>query len=191
MEASFFLPQEPMVLTTLCFGAAALVAFLCGACARHEKDEAPAAPPPYEASYPLDTGSLEETPENVRRGRVEDVTPQGRVVLAYEEGAEPGSGAFLYWADTATVHYKYLDTVARKWVIVHDRRDAYVNLFREVLRCAGANPDDRARRRTKERLNRFVWRGRLEDAAPPPPAPAAPPPVALSYKDFKTKNNLS
>jgi hypothetical protein len=174
------LRHEPLVLTTLSFGAAAFLVLLVSWCFdRKADDDSPPAPPPYEAFYPLDTGTLPEAEEVVARGQVTDTTPQGRVAMAYDKDQE----MFEYWCDTAAVHYKYLDTVARKWVIVHDRRDAYVNLYREALR--GLENSNAKHKRFKERVNKFVWRGRFELATPPPPAPAAPPPRAVRFRDFK------
>jgi hypothetical protein len=46
-------------------------------------------------------------------------------------------GIFEYWSDRAQ-HYKYLETVARKYVIVYDRRDQYINIFRELLKAREA-----------------------------------------------------
>jgi hypothetical protein len=133
-------------------------------------------PLPYEGKYPLDTGEIEESPANQLARRVQDETPQGVVAMTYDAA----SNTFSYWADASSVQYKYLDTVARKWVIVYDQRDVYVNLYRELLEHPTKDGGFK-----KERLNRYVCRGRFSEPEPPQPPPAAPKPI--TYADFCKK----
>lgn len=85
---------------------------------------------PYEFKYPLST-PVEETEENKRYKRVEEMTPEGNVYMSYDEP----SNTFFYWSEKA-IAYKYLDVVARKFVIVYDCKEVYVNLFREIINSA-------------------------------------------------------
>ena len=85
---------------------------------------------PYEFKYPLST-LVEETEENRLYKRVEEVTPEGHVYMTYDEP----SNTFFYWSEKA-IAYKYLDVVARKFVIVYDCKEVYVNLFREIINSA-------------------------------------------------------
>ena len=155
-----------------------------------EAEEEVPAEPPYEASYPLDTGELPETATNLEAKRVEDLTPNGRVVLRLWEGV------FEYWADKPVL-YKYLEVVARKYVIVYDCRGEYVNMFRELLKASeapkasAAKPDVFATFRAmrekgvvNEKANRYHWMGRLAELEPPPPRPL---PKEIRYADFKKK----
>ena len=82
---------------------------------------------PYEFTYPLNSVA-DETEENKRMKRVEEITPEGKVFMTYQEE----SNHFLYWADKA-IQYKYLDVAARKYVIVYQCKEFYVNMFRELL----------------------------------------------------------
>ena len=132
--------------------------------------------PPYEGKYPLDTGELEESPENRLARRVQDETPQGVVAMTYDDA----TSTFFYWADASSVQYKYLDTVARKWVIVYDQRAVYVNLYRELLEHPTKDGGFK-----KERINRYVCRGRFSEPEPPPLPPALPKPI--TYADFCKK----
>ena len=157
-----------------------------------EEEEVPEADP-YEAAYPLDTGDLPETVPNMLAKRVEDLTPNGRVVLRLAEGV------FEYWADKA-VAYKYLETVARKYVIVFDCRAEYVNMFRELLKAVPealapeAAPELKApsvfatfkkeRKVSTARANRYHWMGRLAELDPPP---ARELPKEIRWADFKKK----
>jgi hypothetical protein len=140
-----------------------------------DKDNQQNRPPPYEAFYPLDTQELSETPENVAACRVEDETPQGRVAMTYAADEQ----AFLYWSDRSAVPYRYLDTVARKWVIVFDLRDVYVNIYREALHALNH------KKATKDKVNKYCWRGRFADRnnTPPPQKKAAA--NVIRYSDFK------
>ena len=85
---------------------------------------------PYEFKYPL-SDVVEETEENKRYKRVEEVTPEGHVYMTYDEP----SNTFFYWSEKA-IAYKYLDVLARKFVIVYDCKEVYVNLFREIINSA-------------------------------------------------------
>ena len=85
---------------------------------------------PYEFKYPL-SDSVEETEENILYKRVEEVTPEGHLYMTYDEP----SNTFFYWSDKA-IAYKYLDVVARKYVIVYNCKEVYVNLFREIIQSA-------------------------------------------------------
>jgi hypothetical protein len=133
--------------------------------------------PPYEAFYSLSTAELPETQANLEKKVVEDETPEGRVIMRLQDGL------FEYWADK-TKSYKYLETVARKYVIVYDCRDQYVNIFKELLlahealqakkeapakvdsvfaqlKNNKAKPVDN--RLVNARANRYKWRGKLAE----------------------------
>jgi hypothetical protein len=156
-----------------------------------ESDDEPEEPP-YEQSYPLDTAELPETATNLLAQRVEDATPDGRVVMRLQEGV------FEYWADK-TVAYKYLEAVARKYVIVYNRRSEYVNMFRELLKAlnepppppkpvdkvfAALRPVKVQKGLVNEKANRYHWMGRLAELDPPPPREM---PKAIRYTDYKKK----
>ena len=141
---------------------------------------------PYEGLYPLDTPELFETPENLAKGQVEEMTPEGRVRLRLHDGI------FEYWADRAQT-YRFLETVARKYVIVYNCREQYVNMFRELLKArevvvpppAPANavyatlkrnaPPPRASV-VNAAANRYRWLGKYVEVVAP---------RGMSYSDFK------
>jgi hypothetical protein len=136
---------------------------------------------PYDRRYSLCTAELPESKENIEKKVVSDETPEGRVVMRLQDDL------FEYWADKA-MPYKYLETVARKYVIVHDCRDRYINIFKELLlaheakakevpEIGGANSVFAKFKKEKKqadnrlvnaRANRYKWRGKLAefDAAP-------------------------
>jgi len=139
---------------------------------------------PYDMWYPLDTGDIFETPQNLADGLVEELTPDGRVRMRFTDGV------FEYWADRA-VTYRFLETVARKYVIVFNCREHYVNMFRERLKALDAqavrpapNPVFATLKRhaasreapTFTAANRYRWLGKhVETKAP----------RGMRYSEFK------
>ena len=93
---------------------------------------------PYEQCYPLDTPkeSIEESIDRLIEKEVEEMTPEGKVILSYDES----SNTFLYWAQKP-IAYKYLEVVARKYVIVYDCKEVYVNMVKELLKAMQSKPE--------------------------------------------------
>ena len=89
----------------------------------------------YESLYPLDmdTQTIHETVENRMHKRVEETTPEGKVLLTYHED----SNMFFYWA-LKPIAYRYLEVVARKYVLVYDCKDRYVNMNTELVKAVQA-----------------------------------------------------
>ena len=86
---------------------------------------------PYEQFYPLDTKeSVQESIDHLIQKEVEEMTPEGKVILSYDES----SNTFLYWAQKP-IAYKYLEVVARKYVIVYDCKEVYVNMVNELVKA--------------------------------------------------------
>jgi len=87
---------------------------------------------PYENYYLLGNNKEYvkefEKEENIDNGIVEEETPDGVVILNYNNDTE----RFEYWSDKS-IRYRYLEVVARKYVIIYDCKDKYVNMFKELL----------------------------------------------------------
>ena len=130
---------------------------------------------PYEFKYPLNL-EAEETDENKKLKRVEENTPAGHVYMTYDEL----TNTFFYWSDKA-VAYKYLDVLARKYVIVYDCKDVYVNIFRELIKSSFKKEEEKKevgpyatfknyspkrRRPLKERTNSYKYLGKWVNAIP-------------------------
>ena len=85
---------------------------------------------PYENYYLLGNNKEYikefEKEENIGKGIVEEETPDGLVIMKYNDDVE----RFEYWSDKS-IKYKYLEVVARKYVIIYDCKDKYVNMFKE------------------------------------------------------------
>ena len=59
---------------------------------------------------------------------VSDETPRGDVAMRYC----PDSESFWYYSDSANIPYKYLETVARKYVCENNRLDVFVDVREEL-----------------------------------------------------------
>jgi hypothetical protein len=92
--------------------------------------------PLYENYYPLNTPKdiLEETEGNVKLEQVEEMTPDGKVIMKYNKE----DNLFLYWSDKP-IMYRFLEAVARKYVILYDCKDIYVNMYKELIKSLQEN----------------------------------------------------
>lgn len=131
---------------------------------------------PYEFKYPL-SDAVEETEENRLYKRVEEVTPEGHVYMTYDEP----TNTFFYWSDKA-IAYKYLDVVSRKYVIVYDCKEVYVNLFKEIIKNSLKEKEEKKEegpfakfksytpkknyRPMKERVNQYKYVGKWKEPEP-------------------------
>ena len=104
---------------------------------------------PYENYYLLGNNKeyVEEfeKDENIRKGVVEEETPDGVVIMKYNNDLE----RFEYWADKS-IKYKYLETVARKYVILFDCREKYINMFKELLESMNKLKEEKEKRNENE-----------------------------------------
>jgi hypothetical protein len=89
---------------------------------------------PYENYYLLGNTKEDiikyEKQENIDKGIVEEETPDGKAVLKYNKDAV----RFDYWSDK-NIQYKYLEVLARKYVIIYECKDLYVNIFKELVKA--------------------------------------------------------
>ena len=89
----------------------------------------------YESLFTLDLTpeNITENEENISLGVVEEDTPEGRVTMKYDVNGN----CFNYWSDKVK-SYKYLETVARKYCILYDCRENYINMFKELIKSMEA-----------------------------------------------------
>ena len=90
---------------------------------------------PYEYRYPIEEATNARFPsekyDKLMKQYTLDDTPDGSVVMRYN----PTDEGFEYWTDK-TVAYKYLETVARKYVTMFSCSNIYINrgkLLKEKL----------------------------------------------------------
>ena len=155
----------------------------------------PRAPPPppepvYEFFYGLGTTkeNLTETDENIEKQQVEEETPDGKVVLRWEDDT------FIYWTDKQ-ITYKYLETVARKYVILYDCKEKYINIFKELYNLSVEKEEpvkesvfiksktvDRKKGFVPEKSNKYKWKGKLIELVPKQEPSFKP----IKFSDFKS-----
>ena len=60
--------------------------------------------------------------------KIHETTPKGDVIMYYDNNLE----SFVYYCDDKNIPYKYLETVARKFVLDNDCISLYVNMYEEI-----------------------------------------------------------
>jgi hypothetical protein len=100
-----------------------------------DQDEDAASKPeiPYENRYFTEYDDLEEkdlTEEFVKDltlNVLREETPKGDVLMYYSHEYE----SFVYYSKTKEIPYKYLETLARKYVIIYDCKKLYIDIRKE------------------------------------------------------------
>jgi hypothetical protein len=88
---------------------------------------------PYENRYFTEYDDLEEKDltdkfvKDLTLNVIREETPKGEVLMYY--GHEMGS--FIYYSKTKEIPYKYLETLARKYVIIYDCKRIYIDIRKE------------------------------------------------------------
>ena len=132
-------------------------------------------PPGYETFYALDSTSAggsgtctspTETPENKELKQVVEMTPSGEVRMKYDDA----TNTFLYWTDRTIPNY-YLDTVARKYVLVYDEKEKYcrpsveyvavkaVEIKGPFIQCAQTKPSYQI----EKKMNKYKCMGKWKE----------------------------
>jgi hypothetical protein len=147
---------------------------------------------PYENKYMLNA-IVDETEELKLLNVVEEVTPEGKVRMKWED-------KFVYWADRP-IQYKYLETVARKYVLVYKCKENYINIFAELAKAytkevvdvkqnevfATFKSYNTIKRKMQkkcvinENSNQYKWNGKISEFDKPP----VPEIKKISYEDYK------
>lgn len=150
---------------------------------------------PFENYYMLGVPHLEEKEELKEIGVVEEETPEGLVRMKLD------NDQFLYWSNRP-IQYKYLETVGRKYCIVYNCRDKYINIFRELVIAfekpvqeeihpevfASFKHYNTKRKQIKnkvvvnERCNQYIWKGKISEYEKPVETVIT---RELSYSDYK------
>ena len=97
--------------------------------------------PPYQRRYPLVTPSQGGKRPPRPNHMLLEKTPRGFIIMRYSQEEE----GFEYWADRG-INYKYLETVARKYVNVFSCPQIYINRY-ELLQKKLAKLQDKLDKR--------------------------------------------
>jgi hypothetical protein len=90
---------------------------------------------------------------NMKKNVITETTPNGNVVMTYHFNVkEPDGSAFQYYCNDRSIPYKYLDTVARKYVITYNCPELYLYLKTEMIKVVEKNKLEEEKE--KEELNK-------------------------------------
>ena len=95
-------------------------------------------PPAFENTYFKEYDELEDDPRApvpLPHDHVRETTPQGDIIMTYDAT----QSVFCYYCDKRSVQFKYLEPVARKYVIAHKCKRLYID-FRKQLTNAKLAP---------------------------------------------------
>jgi len=175
---------------------------------RKERKEEVSSDEPYERSYPLSMSNeavcMKETDQNITDGVVEEVTPKGRLIMRYMES----DNTFQYWSDKSQ-DYRHLEVAARKYVILFNCQDQYVDMVDELVKerdsrlqravqdgAQEAQPSVFAtfkryatkdsRKIANEKANVYKWKGKVSEYASADETTECPQPV-IRYSEYKRK----
>jgi hypothetical protein len=88
----------------------------------------------YENQYFKEYDQLKDDPEAPvpsATSHVRETTPQGDVIMTYDGER----GMFCYYSDKRTVQFKYLESVARKYVIEHGCKRLHIDIRKEIAKA--------------------------------------------------------
>ena len=69
----------------------------------------------------------EEFVKDLALNVIREETPKGEVLMYYSHEM----GSFIYYSKTKEIPYKYLETLARKYVIIYDCKIIYIDILKE------------------------------------------------------------
>jgi hypothetical protein len=75
-----------------------------------------------------------EAPVPAAHAHVRDTTPQGDVIMRYDADR----AMFCYYCDKRSVQFKYLEPVARKYVMEHGCKRLYIDMRKELANASPA-----------------------------------------------------
>jgi len=78
-----------------------------------------------------------------------DETPKGMVYMRYE----PDTESFWYYTKDRNMPYKYLETVARKYVCEYNRLDVFIDIREELKKGAEAMKEQSKEKESDEQVN--------------------------------------
>ena len=150
----------------------------------------------YESQFTLDLtpDNIIENEDNISIGVVEEDTPEGRVIMKYDTNGK----CFHYWSDKVK-SYKYLEAVARKYCILYNCRENYINMFKELIKSMEVKKNIECKKNddvfvtfknyenktdnkiVNERANIYKWKATLQSFRTVPKEPVK----QIKYSDYK------
>ena len=123
-----------------------------------------------------------DAPVPAAHAHVRETTPQGDVIMAYDADR----AMFCYYCDKRSVQFKYLEPVARKYVVEHGCKRLYIDMRKELAKTAtsaattsaaasksvfaqlkkyghGVKPKPSSAPALKEQVTRYWYCGKLDE----------------------------
>lgn len=121
---------------------------------RYVENEGKYIPPviviPYEEKYPLsEISDISGNSPTYEHTWIMEKTPDGGVILRYDDFRE----GFVYYSDTK-IQYKYLETVARKYVKTYNCKHLYIDRETQIKEKKQKIEDDERREKEKELMKK-------------------------------------
>lgn len=110
-----------------------------------EEEEEEVKETPYEEKYPIDKELDENKDLDTEKNNVFEATPDGSVFMKYDKENE----GFYWWGDNKQVSYKYLETVARKYVKVFKCTSLYIDRKEDIKRQIEREKQEEEREKIK------------------------------------------
>ena len=101
--------------------------------------------PLYEEKYPINKELDENKDLDTEKNSVFEETPDGSVFMKYNRENE----GFDWWGDNKQVAYKYLETVARKYVNVFNCASLYIDRQEDIKRQIEREKEEEERAKIK------------------------------------------
>lgn len=84
-----------------------------------------------------------------------ETTPNGNVVMTYEYDKDvPDRSKFIYYTNDKSIPYKYLDTVARKYVYVYKCPEIYVYIKNELTKELNRISEEKKQEEDKQEIQK-------------------------------------
>ena len=109
--------------------------------------------PLYEEKYPLEEAEPsardDDSDLDMNNCKVEDSTPDGDVIMQYNKKNE----GFDYWSDKKNIEYKYLETVARKYVTEFRCSELYIDREQDIKDQVEKEEEEKKMAEEKEKMS--------------------------------------
>ena len=156
---------------------------------KKELKELGSEPIPFEHKYPIENAkNTRDATHDFSRSVVLSTTPKGLVYMKYDTKNE----GFEYWADK-DIDYKYLETVARKYVKIFECKDLYIDrikILKEKLMKMKQTIEENKEREEKEREKKEKEEKEKQDGSKNENENNSPNDVFASLKSYNSKSKV-
>ena len=118
-----------------------------------------------------------EAPVPAAHAHVRETTPQGDVIMRYDADR----AMFCYYCDKRSVQFKYLEPVARKYVVEHGCKRLYIDMRKELAKTTTSAATTSATKSV------FVQLKKYGHGVKPKPSSSAPAPAPIPLKEQVTR----